>query len=111
MIKIWKDYNKNTETKEEYIVNRKKRIMKVLDVAGVTPEDYVAAVREQTRKGVNVILARDVDEIYINNYNPEWIRAWNANVDFSLCLDFFAVITYITEYFTKDESGTSRLLK
>ena len=24
---------------------------------------------------------------------------------------FFAVITYITEYFTKDESGTSNLLK
>ena len=85
--------------------------MKVLDIAGVNPEDYVAAVREQTRSGVNVILARDVDEIYINNYNPEWIRAWNANIDFSLCFDFFAVITYITEYFTKDESGTTRLLK
>ena len=89
----------------------KKRIFKVLEKAGVTPKDYVAAVREDTRKGVNVILARDVDEIYINNYNPEWIRAWNANIDFSLCFDFFAVITYITEYFTKDESGTTRLLK
>ena len=108
---IWKDYDKNNETKEQYISNRKKRILKVLDKAGVTPEDYVAAVREDTRKGVNVILARDVDEIYINNYNPEWIRAWNANIDFSLCFDFFAVITYITEYFTKDESGTTRLLK
>ena len=42
---IWKDYDKNNETKEQYISNRKKRILKVLDKAGVTPEDYVAAVR------------------------------------------------------------------
>ena len=62
--------------------------MKVLAKAGVTAEDYIAAVREGTLKGVNVILARDVDEIYINNYNPEWIRAWNANVDLQPVLDF-----------------------
>ena len=109
MNQIWKDYDKKHETMEEYKENRKVRILKVLHVAGVSEEDYVAAVREQTRRGVNIILARDVDEIYINNYNPEWIRAWNANMDLSPCLDFFAVITYITEYFTKDESGTSRL--
>ena len=34
-----------------------------------------------------------------------------GNMDLSVCLDFFAVITYITDYFTKDESGTSGLLK
>ena len=56
-------------------------------------------------------MARDIDETYINNYNPEWIQAWDANMDISLCFDFFAVIVYITEYFTKDESGTSNLLK
>ena len=62
------------------------------------------AVQEQTRSGVNIILARDIDEMYINNYNPEWIFAWGGNMDLSVCLDFFAVITYITDYFTKDES-------
>ena len=84
--------------------------MSVLKVAGVNETCYLEAVQEQTRRGVNVILARDVDEMYINNYNPEWIRAWNGNMDWSPCLDFFAVITYITEYFTKDEIGTSNLL-
>jgi hypothetical protein len=59
----------------------KKPIFRVLDLVGVSPKCYEAAVREQTRKGVNIILARDVDEMYINNYNPEWIRAWDANID------------------------------
>ena len=108
---IWKTYgSKKQETKKEYIVNRKKRILDVLKLAGVSVKSYVAAVRENTKKGINVILARDIDEMYINNYNPEWLRAWNANIDIQLCFDFFAVITYITEYFTKDESETSAFL-
>ena len=111
MNEIWKDYDKINETRDDYTVNRKQRILKVLELAGVSAKCYVAAVRENTRKGVNIILARDIDEMYINNYNPEWIQAWDANMDISPCFDFFAVIVYITEYFTKDESGTSNLLK
>ena len=102
---------KTKETKDEYVRNRKQRILEVLKVAGVSPKCYMKSVQEQTRKGVNVILARDIDELYINNYNPEWLRAWNGNIDLSPCFDFFAVITYVTDYFTKDESGTSSLLK
>ena len=46
----------------------------------------------------------------MNNYNPEWLEAWDGNIDIQPCSDFFAVITYITEYFTKDESGTSSFI-
>ena len=50
--------------------------------------------------------------MWVNNYNPEWILAWDGNMDIQLCLDFFAICTYITDYYTKDESGTvSHLLK
>lgn len=42
----------------------------------------------------------------INNSNPEWIKAWNANMDMQICLDCYAVITYITDCYMKDESGT-----
>ena len=90
--------------------NRKKRILKILEVAKVSTKEYRAAVQEQTRKRVSIILARDIDEKYISNYNPEWLRAWNANLDFQMSFDFFTVIIYVTEYFTKDESGTSAFL-
>ena len=56
-------------------------------------------------------MQRDLNEIYIYSYNPEWLRAWNRNIDFSPTFDFFEVITYITEYFIKDESGTVEAIK
>ena len=107
---IMSEYNKDMESIEEYRLNRKKRILKVLELADVDPDDYVKALKESSRKGVNVILARDIDELYVNNYVPEYIEVWNGNIDWSPVFDFFAVVTYVTEYFTKDESGTSSFL-
>ena len=49
--------------------------------------------------------------MYVNSYNPEWIMAWDGNIDIQVCLDFFAVITYITEYFLKDETKTMEILR
>ena len=57
-----------------------------------------------------MILKRDVKERNVNNYNPEMINAWNANMDIQLALDPFAVITYIINYTTKDESGMTKFL-
>ena len=73
---IMKLYRKEDESIAEYRVNRKERILKILELAGVSSEDYVKALKEGTRNGVNVILARDIDELHINNYNPEWLLAW-----------------------------------
>ena len=107
---IMEHYDKKNEDIATYRKNRKDRIMKVLECAKVSPNDYVLALKESTRKGINVILARDIDELNVNNYNPECLLAWNGNIDWSPVFDFFAVITYVTEYFTKDESGTSKFL-
>ena len=70
---IMEKYDKENESIEEYRCNRKKRIYEVLELAKVDPEEYITALKESSRKGVNVILARDIDELYINNYDPEWI--------------------------------------
>ena len=71
--------------------------------------NYYEALRV-TKTGKVIILKRKVQEMWVNNYNPEWICAWNGNMDIQLCLDFFAICTYITDYYTKDESGTIRHL-
>ena len=84
--------------------------MKILEFADVEPDEYVKALKESSRRGTNIILARDIDELYVNNYVPEYIEAWDGNIDWSPVFDFFAVVTYVTEYFTKDESGTSSFL-
>ena len=93
---IMSSYDKENESIDDYRQNRKERILKVLELAGVDPDEYVVALKESSRKGINVILARDIDELYVNNYNPEWVEAWNGNIDFSPVFNFFAVVTYVT---------------
>ena len=107
---IMDSYDKQNESIGEYKFNRKERIEKVLELAKVDKDEYLEAVLETSRKGISVVLARDIDEIYVNNYNPEWLEAWDGNIDIQPVFDFFAVITYVTEYFTKDESGTTSFL-
>ena len=94
------------ETPEEYERNIKKRIEMVLKLASaggepITYYKYEMAVTQQRRKGSEVLLRRDVDEVFMSNYNPEWMEAWDANHDISPVYDYFGVITYVTDYFTK----------
>ena len=62
-------------------------------------------------KRYSVVVKRDIDEIYVNMYNPEWIMCWDGNMDIQPCLDFFGIITYITDYYMKDDSGTLTFIK
>ena len=90
------------ESPEEYKKNIRERIEEVLKIASagrkepITYEDYEMAVVQQPRKGSEVLLRRDIDEIFVNNYNPEWIVTWDANIDVSPVYDYYGTITYIT---------------
>ena len=100
------------ESPEEYKRNIRERIEKVLKIASaggdpITYDTYEQAVIEQPRKGSEVLLRRDIDEIFINNYNPEWMVDWNANIDISPVYDYYGTITYITDYFTKVRKSIS----
>ena len=76
------------ETKNEYDKNRSKRIDALLEMSGnITYKDYIMAIKKTRKHGSTVMLKRDVDEIYVNNYNPEWLIAWNANLDIQPVLD------------------------
>ena len=86
----------------------------ILNNAGLNTEEekqkYKEAL-EYSTSGYTIIMARDIDELWVNSYNPEITRAWNGNTDFQICLDFYAIITYITEYYTKDDTGVGKYPK
>ena len=103
-------YDKQAESKEQYVINRNERIKDLLKVADVGYETYLEALASSNR-GFSVVQARDLDEIYINSYNIEWLRAWNANLDIQPVLDYFAVITYVTDYYAKDDTGTLKIIE
>ena len=75
----------------------------ILRDAEVNSEDYYEALGV-AQNGSCVVLQRRPEEMNINNYNKEWLKAWDGNMDIALCLDFFAVCTYITDYYTKTET-------
>ena len=100
-----KDLDISVELYEE---NRQKRIVKLLNIAGYHSEDEIQLYEEAFKfstPGYSLNMERDIDEIFVNSYNIEWARTWNGNTDLQICFDYFAVITYITEYYCKDDTG------
>ena len=61
---------------------------------------YHALLRHSV-KGFGIVLTRDVDEVWINKYNPEFLEIWDGNIDVALVFDMYAVVTYIADYYMK----------
>jgi hypothetical protein len=80
-----------------------------LSLLDVTMNDYLWALSISTR-GSKVVLKRTLAERFVNNYNPQYLLAWNANMDIQFCFDTYAVITYICDYYAKDDSGMTEVL-
>ena len=102
------------KTKENCIRSNIDKLLKVAsgkDEPPIVYEEYIKAVHQQPSKGSGVLLKRDIDEIFMNNYNPEWLEAWDANMDLQPVFDHYAVLTYVTDYFTKDSTGLTDVLK
>ena len=103
--------SKNEEMKGvEHAQGKESRIRMLCQRAQVEFEDYVKAL-SVNRMGYKIVLERDVDELYVNNYNIEWMRNWDANHDIQVAIDFFAVITYISNYFTKQDTAVVDLVR
>ena len=94
---------------DNYLIDNNVDISWILRVAKVAEKDYYEALSVSCR-GITIVLKRSPSEIFINNYNPEWIAAWNANLDIQLCLDHYAVSTYITDYYSKTESKVNNMM-
>merc|ERR1719422_1150918 len=86
------------------------RILTLCLIAKVDFEDYVKALGV-SRTGYSVVYERDIDELYINPYNTEWMKAWDGNLGLQPCLDYFAVSTYIADYYAKDDTAMMAALK
>jgi hypothetical protein len=71
-----------------------------LDSLEISSEDYYNAL-SISQRGKCLVMRRRLNEVFVNNYNPEWLITWRANLDFQFCLDTYSVVTYITDYFSK----------
>ena len=94
----------------------KSNIDKVLDLVNeanntkISSDDYHNALTI-SKRGKTVILKRKSNEMWVNNYNPHFMKAWMANMDIQFCLDSYAIIIYITDYLTKGDAGLTKELR
>ncbi len=74
----------------------------LLNEAGVSEDAYLQALKVSSSRR-SVILKRDITESCINNYNPNLLKIWRANLDLQYVLDAYAWIMYVTSYLCKAE--------
>ena len=92
-------------------VLKKADLYNILEIDQNLPEDDINTkllqeyhdLLKYSTKGYSVVLKRDISEIFINNYNQEWLPAWNSNMDISPVFCFFSVLVYVSEYFMKSD--------
>ena len=82
----------------------------LFDKAEVTEQEYIDALEVSTNGNV-VVLKREPNECFINNYNPSVMLAWQANMDIQFVLNAYACIMYVASYIMKTERSMGELLK
>ena len=115
-IEEYKNKNKNKTEKEleECKRLRLEALLKEAKIEANSNSERIPIYEEvlaMSRGGFGIVYKRDISETYVNIYNKEWLTVWDANMDLQLCFDFYAIITYISDYYTKDDSGTLKYIK
>ena len=62
-----------------------------------------------SKKGPNVILQQNPQDIFINAYNHNILSLWRGNVDLQYVINEIATVKYV--YMTKGEKGMGETLK
>ena len=73
-------------------------------------QDYISAIRTSIHTDT-VFLKRNVNERWINGYNPQCLAIWKANMDCQYVVNGYAAASYILDYVTKGERGLSETLR
>ncbi|XP_035258455.1 uncharacterized protein LOC118219420 [Anguilla anguilla] len=77
---------------------------------GICQELFEAAYIRMTKK-TNVVLQRKPSDVWVNQYNTQLLRCWNANMDIQYVVDAYSCIVYIISYISKQEREMGLLLQ
>ena len=101
---------KMTEYLESETSNEYATLDQILKDLNIKSEQYEKALKRSER-GKQVVLKRKPSECRINNYNKRCLKVYQANMDIQFCLDAYAIVTYVCDYWSKDETGMTEFLK
>ena len=84
-------------------------LAQILESLQIQSEDYHDALKISDR-GTEFVLKRTPAEASINGYNWHLLESIQSNMDLQFCIDSYAVVTYITDYLSKDETQMTSFL-
>ncbi|XP_078333990.1 uncharacterized protein LOC111105212 [Crassostrea virginica] len=99
LIRVWNEIEDESRTTEE-----------IFNELNVTQDEYEDAHKRLAKKR-SIVLERNPNELWINQYNPCLLKCWDANMDIQFVLDPFSCIVYIISYISKSEREMGMLLK
>ncbi|XP_006822000.1 uncharacterized protein LOC102807333, partial [Saccoglossus kowalevskii] len=76
---------------------------------GISQEIFEKANRLLTKK-TSVVLKRQPNDVWVNQYNADLIRCWDANMDIQFVVDAYSCVVYIVSYISKAEREMGLLL-
>ncbi|KAJ8029051.1 ATP-dependent DNA helicase PIF1 [Holothuria leucospilota] len=76
-----------------------------------TTQKHLEQVLSKLSAKETIFLRRNPNECWVNNYNPDLLRTWNANMDIQYVLNPYSCIMYIVSYISKAEREMGTLLK
>lgn len=76
---------------------------------GINQATFETAYKSFNRN-THVVLKRQVNEVWINQYSKPLLKCWNANLDIQYVVDAYACVVYIISYISKLERKMGLLL-
>ena len=81
----------------------------LFDKLGITQSQFEKA-HHQIASQESIIIGRKPGDVWINQYNPNLLRMWNANLDVQYVINSYACVIYIVSYMSKAEREMGMLL-
>ena len=91
--------------------NTNMTITEVVTAAGFNDYDSFLEALSLLSCKASIVMARGPKDVWVNNYNPNLLKAWNANLDIQYVLDPYSCIMYILSYISKSEHELGELLR
>ena len=108
---VMEAHDKEQETTLElHLAGLEARIRMMCQLLDIEYREYINAL-SFGHVGYSTVLRRDLDEVYVNPYNKEYLRAWDGNMDVQFVLDHFAVSTYVVDYISKDDTAVAKKIR
>ncbi|XP_028823426.1 ATP-dependent DNA helicase PIF1-like, partial [Denticeps clupeoides] len=75
----------------------------------MTKEDYESSV-DSLSSGMALVMKRNPKDCWVNGYNADLLRAWDANMDIQYVVDEYSCTEYMMAYLTKPEHEMTEIL-